>query len=110
MKARARTLDARVAKVILAGIAAGALWLGGNGVKTLAQGLGFLKDERYADGGQSVVVLLGALQVGGSLLALFGAYKAWRALFAPRPVKPAIDPIRERALANLAAARKVGDA
>lgn len=109
MKARARTFDARIAKVILVGIALGALWLGGNGVKTLAQGLGFLKDERYAEGGQSVVVLLGALQIGGSLLALFGAYKAWRALFAPRPAAPTVDPIRERALANLAAARKAGD-
>lgn len=110
MTARARRFDSNVAKVVLVGIALGALWLGWRGATTLAQGLGFLKDERYAEGGQSVVVLLGALQIGGSLLALFGAYKAWRALFAPRPVKPAIDPIRERALANLAAARKAGDA
>lgn len=110
MTARARKFDSGVAKVLLAGIAIGACALGVRGVITLAQGLGFLKDERYAEGGQSVVVLLGALQIGGSLLALFGVYKAWRALFAPRPVKPALDPIRERALANLAAARKVGDA
>ena len=110
MKSRSRTFDSGIAKVLLCGIALGALWLGWRGASTLAQGLGFLKDERYAEGGQSVVVLLGALQIAGALLALFGAYKAWRALFAPRPAQRTVDPIRERALANLADARKVRDA
>lgn len=83
-----------------------ALLLAWMGARSIAHGLGFMEASRDDASIQGVFLLLGALQIGGAGLGLFGLYRfarTWRLL--PQRKPATTTSIRERALENLKAAR-----
>lgn len=94
-----------VAAITMLGVLAVMLaWTGG---RSVAHGLGLIEMSREDTSVRGVFLLLGALQIAGAGLALFGLYRfarTWR-LLPRRTSKEAPMTIRERALENLKAAR-----
>lgn len=81
-------------------LAVGACLLAWNGASWLARGLGWLEDERLADGGQSMTIVLGALQIVGAVVVAVGLRALARSTGLVRRDEEHVESIHERAERN----------